>query len=73
VSRPLCDIASCLLQSERQLNELLNSLSYISVELVPIHQRLVSIRKELASMTAESKPNRTEYKAILEELRKIDG
>jgi hypothetical protein len=55
------------------LNELLNSLSYISVELVPIHQRLVSIRKELASMTAESKPNRTEYKAILEELRKIDG
>jgi hypothetical protein len=59
--------------SERQLNDLLASLSFISVELVPIHQRLVTLRRELAFMTAESKPKRTEYKAILEELRKIDG
>ncbi|WVR03285.1 hypothetical protein IAU60_000276 [Kwoniella sp. DSM 27419] len=58
---------------ERQLDDLFASLSVLSVELVPIHQRLVTLRKQLAAMTAEPKPSRTEYKAILEELRKIDS
>jgi hypothetical protein len=63
--------ADCCL--ERQLNELFASLSVISVELVPIHQRLVHIRKQLAFMSGDPKPNKQEYKAIMEELRKIDG
>ena len=62
-----------LLIPERQLNDLFASLSVISIELVPIHQRLVAIRKQLAQMSAEDKPNKQEYKAILEELRKIDS
>ncbi|RSH89453.1 hypothetical protein EHS25_002002 [Saitozyma podzolica] len=59
--------------AERQLNELFSSLSVISVELVPIHKKLVGLRKQLALMSAEPKPNKQEYKAIMEDLRKIDG
>jgi hypothetical protein len=55
------------------LNNLTASLSVLSVELVPIHQRLVALRKELAVMSAEPKVNKTEFKAIVEELRKIDS
>ncbi|AFR94491.2 hypothetical protein J008_02350 [Cryptococcus neoformans] len=58
---------------ERQLDELFQSLTVLSVELVPIHQRLVQLRKELAALAAEPKPNKAEYKAILEELRKTDS
>jgi hypothetical protein len=45
----------------------------LSVELVPIHTRLVELRKQLSMLAGEPKPSRTEYKAILEELRKIDS
>ncbi|OCF33157.1 hypothetical protein I317_02379 [Kwoniella heveanensis CBS 569] len=58
---------------ERQLDDLSASLSVLSVELVPIHQRLVALRKQLSALAAEPKPSKTEYKAILEELRKIDS
>ncbi|WRT63533.1 uncharacterized protein IL334_000438 [Kwoniella shivajii] len=58
---------------EHQLHDLLASLSVLSVELVPIHQRLVASRKQLAAMAAEPKPNKAEYKAIIEDLRKIDS
>ncbi|KAK4684108.1 hypothetical protein P7C73_g6096, partial [Tremellales sp. Uapishka_1] len=59
--------------TERSLQNLLQSLSVLSIELVPIHQRLVLLRKELGALSAEPKPNKTEYKAIVEELRKIDS
>ena len=49
------------------------SLSVLSIELVPIHQRLVLLRKQLSAMSSEPKINKTEYKAMLEELRKIDS
>lgn len=58
---------------ERQLDALFQSLTVLSVELVPIHNRLVQLRKELAALAAEPKPNKAEYKAILEELRKVDS
>ncbi|WVF66310.1 hypothetical protein IAT40_001050 [Kwoniella sp. CBS 6097] len=58
---------------ERQLDDLFASLSVLSVELVPIHQRLVALRKQLSALAAEPKPSKTEYKAVLEELRKIDS
>lgn len=57
---------------ERQFNDLQSSLSVLSVELVPIHQRLVALRKQLSALSAEPKPSKTEFRAILEELRKID-
>lgn len=57
---------------ERVLNELFRSLSVLSVELVPIHQRLVQIRRQLSSFAALEKPPKAEVKAIVEELRKID-
>ena len=59
--------------AERQLNELFNALSVLSVELVPIHQKLVNTRKSLAMLSAEPKPSKSELKALLEELRKIDA
>lgn len=54
------------------LGELFKSLSVLSVELVPIHQRLVLIRKQLSSLAAMEKPPKSEVKALMEELRKID-
>jgi len=55
------------------LADLFKSLSVLSVELVPIHQRLVQIRKHLSSLAAMEKPVKSEVKALMEELRKIDA
>lgn len=61
-----------LTTSERQYADLQSSLSVLSVELVPIHEKLVGLRKQLSVMSAEPKYNKTEFRNILEELRKID-
>ena len=58
---------------ERQLSDLTASLSFISVELVPIHQRIVALRRQLAFMLGDIKLNKADFKAVLEELRKIDS
>lgn len=57
---------------ERQYSDLVSSLSVLSVELVPLHQKIVALRKQLAVMSAEPKFNKAEFRGILEELRKID-
>ena len=59
-------------RQERQYNDLQASLSVLSVELVPLHQKIVALRKELSVMSAEPKINKAEFRNILEELRKID-
>jgi len=59
-------------KQERQYNDLQASLSVLSVELVPLHQKIVALRKELSVMSAEPKINKAEFRNILEELRKID-
>ena len=59
-------------QSERQFNDLQTSLSVLSVELVPLHQKIVDLRKQLSAMSAEVKINKAEFRTILEDLRKID-
>lgn len=59
--------------AERQLNALFASLTVISIELVPIHTRLVQLRKQLAMLAGDEKLNKPEYKAVVEELRKIDA
>ncbi|KAG8220842.1 hypothetical protein J3R82DRAFT_2336 [Butyriboletus roseoflavus] len=65
---------------ERQLNEcdaivqsLQDSLSEISVELIPIHERLVTVRRQLVSLAAKEGSHKTELKPLAEELRKIDS
>ena len=58
---------------QQVVNRLQNSLSVISVELVPIHQKLVSIRRQLNAAAARPKPPKGDVKQLQEELRKIDG
>lgn len=59
--------------TERMLQTLLKSLSVLSVELVPIHQRLVSIRRQLSALATQPKPSKNDIRPIVEELRKIDS
>ena len=49
------------------------SLSEISVELIPIHERLVSIRRQLVALAAKESISKSELKPLEEELRKIDA
>ncbi|GLB41744.1 putative protein of unknown function (DUF2408) [Lyophyllum shimeji] len=65
---------------ERQLNEcenlvrsLQDNLSVLSVELVPIHQRLVTIRRQLVALAAKEGSHKAELKPLFEELRKIES
>ncbi|KAJ7937596.1 hypothetical protein B0H13DRAFT_2302754 [Mycena leptocephala] len=71
---------------ERQLNKcdatvhsLKDNLSVLSVDLIPIHQRLVTIRRvlqmshKLVALTAKDGPHKAEIKPLQEELRKIDS
>ncbi|EIW79155.1 hypothetical protein CONPUDRAFT_107257 [Coniophora puteana RWD-64-598 SS2] len=65
---------------ERQLNEcdaivesLQESLSVLSVELIPIHERLVTIRRQLVALASKEGSHKTELKPLQEELRKIDS
>jgi hypothetical protein len=55
------------------LQTLLKSLSVLSVELVPVHQRRVSIRRQLVALAAQLKPSKADVKPLVEELRKIDS
>ena len=49
------------------------SLSELSVELVPIHERLVTLRRQLVALAAKDTFSKAELKPIQEELRKIDS
>lgn len=55
------------------LQQLQGTLSVLSVELVPIHQKLVSIRRQIAAAAARPKPARQEIRKLQEELRGIDA
>ncbi|THH19251.1 hypothetical protein EW146_g1894 [Bondarzewia mesenterica] len=65
---------------ERQLGEcesilrsLQDSLAVLSVELIPIHEKLVNIRRKLVALAAKEGPQKAELKPLQEELRKIDS
>ncbi|KAF8518013.1 hypothetical protein BU17DRAFT_76289 [Hysterangium stoloniferum] len=65
---------------ERQLNEcdaILNSmeesLSVLSVELVPLHEKLIQLRRQFATLAGKEGPAKAELKPLQEELRKIDA
>lgn len=54
----------------RQLQE---SLSVLSPELVPLHQKLVTIRRQLVALAAKEGTHKAELKPLQEELRRIDS
>ena len=43
------------------------------MELLPIHTRLVQLRRQLVALAAKQDPSKAELKPIQEELRKIDA
>lgn len=49
------------------------SLSELSDELIPTHERLVTLRRQLVAIAAKDRPSKSELKPIQEELRKIDS
>lgn len=49
------------------------SLSVLSVELIPIHEKLVTIRRQLVALAAKEGSHKAELKPLQEELRKIDS
>jgi hypothetical protein len=55
------------------LKNLMESLGVLNVELVPIHNRLVALRKQLIALASQPKVPKAELKPIVEELRKIDS
>jgi chromosome segregation ATPase len=59
--------------SDSMLKSLQESLSELSVELVPVHEKLVNLRRQLVTLAAKPKPSKTELKSLQEELRKIDA
>lgn len=67
------DLGSLLILSEAILKTLMESLGVLNVELVPIHNRLVLLRKQLIALASTPKVNKAEFKPIIEELRKIDS
>lgn len=55
------------------VRSLQDSLSEISVELIPIHDRLITVRRKLVTLAAKEGSHRAELKPLAEELRKIDS
>lgn len=65
---------------ERKLNDcgaivdaMQDSLAELPEELIPIHQKLVHLRRQLVALGAKPRPPKAELKVLQEELRKIDA
>ena len=57
---------------QSRLKELLASLSVICVDLVPLHQKLITLRRRLAALAAQ-KTDKADLEVVAEELRKIES
>jgi len=55
------------------VHDMQESLSVLSPELAPIHQKLVKIRRMLVTLAAKEGSHKAELKPLQEELRKIDS
>ena len=49
------------------------SLSVLSPELLPVHHKLVTIRRQLVALAAKEGSQKSELKPLQEELRRIDS
>ena len=58
---------------ESVLNRMQDNLSVICDELLPLHERLVTIRRKLVGLAAKGGLVKAELKPLQEELRKIDS
>lgn len=59
--------------SESVLNRMQDNLSVLCDELLPLHERLVTIRRKLVGLAAKGGLVKAELKPLQEELRKIDS
>ena len=64
---------TCRISIESVLNKLQDNLSVLSSELIPLHERLVTIRRKLVALAAKGGSPKAELKPLQEELRKIDS
>jgi hypothetical protein len=55
------------------VNQLQESLSVLSPELLPVHQKLITIRRQLVALAAKENSQKAELKPLQEELRRIDS
>lgn len=55
------------------VRSLQDSLAVLSVELTPIHEKLVTVRRQLVALAAKEGSHKAELKPLQEELRKIDS
>ncbi|KAK2463642.1 hypothetical protein APHAL10511_004393 [Amanita phalloides] len=62
-----------LAECETIVKQLQDSLAVLSPELLPVHQRLVTLRRHLAALAAKEGSHKADLKPIQEELRKIDS
>lgn len=60
-------------QQEVIVRSLQENLATLSVELLPIHERLVTLRRQLVALAATEGSHKVELKSLQEELRKIDS
>jgi len=67
------ELDSISLHSDDIVRSLQDSLSVLSVELIPIHEKLVTIRRKLVALGAKEGSHKAELKPLQEELRKIDS
>jgi hypothetical protein len=58
---------------ESVLNRMQDNLSVLCDELLPLHERLVTIRRKLVGLAAKGGSVKAELKPLQEELRKIDS
>ena len=58
---------------EAIVKQLQDSLAVLSPELVPVHQKLVTIRRQLVALAAKEGSHKAELKPLQEELRRIDS
>lgn len=69
----LVDAFAIMVSTEVIVEQLQDSLAFLSVELVPVHQKLIAIRRQLVALAAKEGPHKSELKPLQEELRKIDS
>ncbi|KAG8809820.1 hypothetical protein FRC18_004372, partial [Serendipita sp. 400] len=60
-------------QCDDLLKEMSGSLSVLSPELVPLHQRLVTMRRQFAALAAKEHSSKADLQKLVDELRKIDS
>jgi len=59
--------------AEAIVKQLQESLAVLSPELVPVHKKLVTLRRQLVTLAAKEGSQKAELKPLQEELRRIDS